>query len=225
LNRKWIVIAGIVVVVAGLILLRPFDTQSVLELARWAEAAPGLAWPLYLITFILAVVLMLPGWVFMVAGGYLFGSIAGGLLAFIANLAGSIAAFYLAKTYARDWVQDRLASSDRFQGFDEAVERNGFTTILFARLAMLPNNLLNYSCGLTQMRLRDFVLGTSLGCLPILVANVLIGASTMDLFTDMAENGLQAQKPPFGLLMLIIAAVAIILVLKKIVSRRLAKAE
>ncbi len=187
-KRKIIIAVAVLAAVAAVIAFMPDGRELLLSAAMWAESAPELAWPLFLVSLAVAVVMMLPGWPFMVAGGYLFGTLTGGLLAFVANLAGSIAAFLLAKTYARRWIKDKIDHSPRFNGFDEAVTRNGFQSIMFARLALLPNNILNYACGVTGMRLRDFVLGTAVGCLPILITNVLIGSSTKDLFTTMADG-------------------------------------
>ncbi len=224
MKRRILITIGILAAIAVAVLLAPDRWESLLAVAEWAEAEPHLAWPVFLIAFVAAVVMMFPGWLFMVVGGYLFGMLIGGLLSFIANLAGSVVAFFLAKTYARHWVEAKLATSPRFQDFDAAVERNGFGTILFARLALLPNNLLNYASGLTGMRLGDFVFGTALGSLPILIANVLIGASTMDLFTTMADGELEAARPPGKLLVAIIAGLALIVILARSLRRRLVRA-
>jgi uncharacterized membrane protein YdjX (TVP38/TMEM64 family) len=175
--------------------------------------------------FALAVVAMFPGWLFMVAGGYLFGAATGGLLAFVANLLGSVAAFFLARTYARQWVRQKLDHSLRFNGFDRAVARNGVYTVMFARLALLPNNLINYACGVSAMGLRDFVIGTSIGCLPILAVNVLIGASTKDLFTAIEEGSFERPQLPLGLFGAIIAILILVLFLAKRYGPRLADTE
>lgn len=207
------------------IVMLPTGREQLLAAAHWAESAPELAWPVFLLAFVLAVVAMIPGWLFMVAGGYLFGAVTGGLLAFVANLLGSVAAFFLARTYARQWVKQRLDHSPRFSGFDNAVARNGVYTVMFARLALLPNNLINYACGISGMGLRHFVIGTSIGCLPILVVNVLIGASTNDLFTAIDEGGLEKPQLPLGLLGAIIAILILTLFLAKRFGPRLADPE
>lgn len=197
------------------IVILPTGSEQLLVAAHWAESAPVLAWPVFLLAFMLAVVAMIPGWLFMVAGGYLFGAVTGGLLAFVANLLGSVAAFFLARTYARQWVKQRLDHSPRFSGFDNAVARNGVYTVMFARLALLPNNLINYACGISGMGLRDFVIGTSIGCLPILIVNVLIGAGTKDLLTAIEEGDLEKPQLPLGLLGAIIAILILTLLLAK----------
>jgi uncharacterized membrane protein YdjX (TVP38/TMEM64 family) len=225
MKRKITVAVLLLAIAIVTIMMLPTGREQLLATARWAESAPELAWPVFLLTFVLAVVAMIPGWLFMVAGGYLFGSVTGGLLAFVANLLGSVAAFFLARTYARQWVKQKLDHSHRFNGFDNAVARNGVYTVMFARLALLPNNLINYACGVSAMGLRDFVIGTSIGCLPILVANVLIGASTKDLFTAIEEGGLEKPQLPLALFGAIIAVVILAVFLAKRFGPRLAGPE
>ena len=221
MKKKVMMTAAALAIAAALIAWLPGQREQMLDLANWARSSPELAWPLFLISFVVAVVIMIPGWIFMVVAGYLFGGLTGGLLAFGANLTGSVAAFYLAKTYARQWIKDRIDHSPRFNGFDAAVSRNGFHTVMFARLALLPNNLINYACGVTGMGLRDFVLGTSIGCLPLVVANVMIGAGTLDLFTTIEGGGHDQERPRVVMFSVMIAALALIVILAKRYASRL----
>jgi uncharacterized membrane protein YdjX (TVP38/TMEM64 family) len=225
MKRKITVVVLLFAIAIVIIMMLPIGREQLLATVHWAEAAPELAWPVFVLTFVVSVVAMIPGGLFMVAGGYLFGPVTGGLLAFVANLLGSVAAFFLARTYARQWVKQKLDHSLRFRGFDNAVARNGVYTVMFARLALLPNNLINYACGVSAMGLRDFVIGTSIGCLPILVANVLIGASTKDLFTAIEQGGLEKPQLPLALFGAIIAMLILILFLAKRFGPRLADPE
>ncbi len=222
MKKKIAVAVLLLAIVIATIMMLPTGHEQLLAIVRWAESAPELAWPLFLLAFVLAVVAMFPGWLFMLAGGYLFGAVTGGLLAFVANLLGSVAAFFLARTYARQWVKQKLDHSVRFSGFDNAVARNGVYTVMFARLALLPNNLINYACGVSAISLRDFVIGTSIGCLPILVANVLLGASTKDLFTAIEGGGLEKPQLPLELFGAIIAILLLTIFLAKRFGPRLA---
>jgi uncharacterized membrane protein YdjX (TVP38/TMEM64 family) len=216
LKKKLAIALPLVAIAFAVVMFRPTIRTWLLAAASWAETSPELAWPIYIVVFALSIVLMLPGWVFMVAAGYLFGMLNGGVLAFVANLAGSIAAFYVARTFARDWVKGKIDHSPRFSGFDAAVSRRGLFTVMFARLALLPNNLINYACGVTGMRLRDFIIGTSIGVAPVLVTSVLVGASTMDLVSAVDGGGPGGQRSP----LLIVAAVVPIAVLVLLLARR-----
>ena len=216
MKKKLVMALPLVAIAIAVVVFRPTIRSWLLAAAGWAEVHPELAWPIYIVVFAVAIVLMLPGFIFMVAAGYLFGVLNGGLLAFGTNLVGSIAAFYVARTFARDWVKGRIDHSPRFSGFDAAVSRRGLFTVMFARLALLPNNLINYACGVTGMRLRDFIIGTSIGVLPILVTSVLIGASAMDLVTAVDGGGPGSQRSP----LLIVAAVVPIALLVLLLARR-----
>lgn len=218
MKKKLAIALPLAAIAIAVVVFRPTIRTWLLAAADWAETSPELAWPIYIVVFALAIVLMLPGWVFMVAAGYLFGILNGGVLAFVANLVGSIAAFYVARTFARNWVKEKIDHSPRFSGFDAAVSRRGLFTVMFARLALLPNNLINYACGVTGMRLRDFIIGTSIGVLPILVTSVLIGASTMDLVSAVDGGGPGGQRSP----LLIIAAIVPIALLVLLLARRYA---
>ena len=175
---------------AGLAAFVMLDLDDLLAVAEWAKSSPSTAWPPFIIVFALAVVVMVPGWLFMVAGGYLFGLAGGLVVSVVANLLGSIAAFVLAKRYVRDWVRARLGGTKKFSDFDAAAEKNGLYAVMIARLALLPNNFINYASGITAMGLRDFAIGTAVGGTPILVVNVLVGASAVDLMAalDSAES-------------------------------------
>ncbi|MDH3439244.1 MAG: TVP38/TMEM64 family protein [Gammaproteobacteria bacterium] len=222
LKRKLLIAAAGLAIITAFFLLVPDQRGLLFDAAAWAESAPERAWPLFVFCFAIAVIGMFPGWLFMVAGGYLFGAVMGGILSFVANLIGSVAAFYVAKTYARQWIKNRLDHSSKFHGFDRVVSRSGFQTVMFARLALLPNNLINYACGITGMRLRDFVLGTCIGVLPILIANVLIGASAMDLFVALEDGTFEGERPPIMVFVAIVAVVALAVLLAKRFGPRLA---
>ncbi|HJX14457.1 MAG TPA: VTT domain-containing protein, partial [Candidatus Deferrimicrobiaceae bacterium] len=52
---------------------------------------------------------------------------------------------------------------DRLKKYDEAIERNGFATVLYLRLIYFPFTPMNFGMGLTRVRFRDYVFGTGLG--------------------------------------------------------------
>jgi uncharacterized membrane protein YdjX (TVP38/TMEM64 family) len=222
MNRKIAALLLVAAIIAVVAFHAPAIRGWLLAAARWAETSPELAWPVYVIIFTLAIVLMMPGWIFMVAAGYLFGMVTGGVLAFAANLAGSVLAFYVARTFAREWVKEKIDHSPRFSGFDAAVSRRGLYTVMFARLALLPNNLINYACGVTGMGLRDFIIGTAIGVVPILAVNVLVGASTMDLVTALETGGPERKRSPFLVVGAIVLVIALVLGLARRYGSRLA---
>ena len=155
--------------------------EPLLAAAEWARLNPYVAAPLYLLVYVAALILMIPAWTLMLAGGYLFGTTAGMVIVVLANLAGSIATFILGRTIARRWVLRRARRAPRFRSLDRAFRRNGFLMITMARLALVPYNLLNYASGLTAVRLRDYAAGTVIGTLPLILLNIVVGSKATDI--------------------------------------------
>jgi uncharacterized membrane protein YdjX (TVP38/TMEM64 family) len=97
-------------------------------------------------------------------------------------------AFLLGRTIARDWITRRLGQDPRLAAIDAAVGQSGFKIVLLLRLSPLfPFNVLNYTLGLTRVRLRDFVLGSWIGMLPGTALYVYIGSlvtSASELASD-----------------------------------------
>jgi uncharacterized membrane protein YdjX (TVP38/TMEM64 family) len=62
--------------------------------------------------------------------------------------------------------------------YEEAIQQNGFLTVLFLRFVPLfPFNGLNFALGLTSIKARDYILGTLLGIIPGTFAYVFFGDS------------------------------------------------
>ena len=74
---------------------------------------------------------------------------------------GSSLAFLIGRYLGRDFAASIIG--DRLRRFDDAIERNGFATVLYLRLVYFPFTPMNFGMGLTKVRFRDYVLGTGLG--------------------------------------------------------------
>ena len=76
-------------------------------------------------------------------------------------MAGASAAFWIGRTLARDFAASRIG--DRLRRYDDAIERNGFATVLYLRLVYFPFTAMNFGMGLTKVRFWDYFWGTALG--------------------------------------------------------------
>ncbi|MEL7451059.1 MAG: VTT domain-containing protein [Pseudomonadota bacterium] len=177
-------------VVGGLVLLGGLATAvALLPVADWLQAAlnwaegnRSISWLVYLAMYVVASIIAFPTWILTIAGGYLFGAIGGVAAAAAGALAGSIATFLIARTIAYDWVHQRFASSPRFAAIDRAIGRKALVIVTLTRLSLvIPYNVLNYMYGLTAVRLRDYVLGTLVGMMPVLTLYVMVGRGARDL--------------------------------------------
>ncbi len=152
------------------------------RLQEWASGNPTLALPAVVTLVSIAILLMLPSSLFMMLSGFLFGVVQGFVVVWLATLLASTAAFLLARSWIRPLVHRRFASKPTFMAIDRAIRRKGFFVVLLTRLIVfLPFPALNYSHGLTDVRLRDYVMGTMIGMVPPICLFVYLGSLASDV--------------------------------------------
>jgi uncharacterized membrane protein YdjX (TVP38/TMEM64 family) len=76
-------------------------------------------------------------------------------------MAGASAAFWIGRTLGREFAASLIG--DRLRKYDDAIERNGFATVLYLRLVYFPFTAMNFGMGLTKVRFWDYFFGTGLG--------------------------------------------------------------
>lgn len=146
-----LVASGIVIA----ILLR--DQVSVESLAARVSALGWYAPLVFIASYAVATVFFMPGILFTLAGGALFGPVYGTLYNLVGATLGATLAFLAARYIAYDWVAER--TGNRLRQLMEGVEEEGWRFVAFARLVPLfPFNLLNYALGLTRLRLSHYVI-------------------------------------------------------------------
>ncbi len=143
-----------------------------LQVKTWGVWAPiG-----FMLIYNIATVLLIPGSILTLGSGVLFGIGWGSLYVLIAATLGAISAFLIGRYFARDWVDDKVQQMPKFQTIDRAIAREGLKIVFLLRLSPLfPFNLLNYALGITQVSLKDYVLG-SIGMIPGTILYVYIGS-------------------------------------------------
>jgi uncharacterized membrane protein YdjX (TVP38/TMEM64 family) len=107
--------------------------------------------------------LFVPGSILTGLGAAIFGAYWGFLYVWFGAMIGSGAAFYIGQTLGREFAASLIGN--RLEKYDEAIERNGFATVLYLRLIYFPFTALNFGMGLTRVRFRDYIFGTGLGIL------------------------------------------------------------
>lgn len=174
-----IVAAGVVLLPVRAYLAR--FLESVTELGIWGP-------PLVIAFYVIACLLFIPGSLVTLGIGFLFGVVRGTAIVSVGSTLGATAAFLAGRTLAWEWIERRIASGPRFRAVDRAVGRNGFKIVLLVRLSPLfPFNLTNYVFGLTEVRLRDYVLASWIGMLPGTVMYVYLGSAAKSL-ADLAAG-------------------------------------
>ena len=115
----------------------------------------------YVLVYAVGICLFIPGTLLTGLGAAIFGPYRGFLWAWIGAMIGSAGAFVIGRTLGREFAASLIG--DRLKKYDEAIERNGFATVLYLRLVYFPFTPMNFGMGLTRIRFRDYLVGTGLG--------------------------------------------------------------
>lgn len=137
-----------------------FDATSLdswlADLGFWAPVA-------HVLLFTVGTIVFLPGSLFALAGGALFGPVWGAALNLLGATIGASLAFLVARYLAGDWVARK--SGGQLKRLVDGVEKEGWRFVAFVRLVPLfPFNLTNYALGLTRIGFLPYVI-TSFICM------------------------------------------------------------
>jgi uncharacterized membrane protein YdjX (TVP38/TMEM64 family) len=139
--------------------IREFLTQQ--ALSRFLEEAGFWAPLIFMLVYAAGICLFVPGTLLTALGAAIFGAYWGFLYVWVGAMAGASAAFWIGRTLGREFAASLIG--DRLRKYDDAIERNGFATVLYLRLVYFPFTALNFGMGLTKVRFWDYFLGTGLG--------------------------------------------------------------
>jgi uncharacterized membrane protein YdjX (TVP38/TMEM64 family) len=139
--------------------LREFFTKE--ALGHFLKASGFWAPLLFILFYGAGICLFVPGTLLTGLGAAIFGGYWGFLYVWIGAMLGASAAFWIGRTLGREFAAFLIG--DRLKRYDDAIERNGFATVLYLRLVYFPFTMMNFGMGLTRVRFWDYFLGTALG--------------------------------------------------------------
>ncbi len=141
--------------------LSPQKIRTLLdEMGLWAPLA-------FIALYAVTAMVGLPGTIFTVIGGLLFGKWFGTLYNIIGATLGASGAFWISRMLARDAFYQKFAKQKWFIKFNEGLEKEGLYYMLFVRLVpIFPYNGLNFGAGLTKISFRNYFIGTAIGMIP-----------------------------------------------------------
>ncbi|SMC26881.1 Uncharacterized membrane protein YdjX, TVP38/TMEM64 family, SNARE-associated domain [Desulfacinum hydrothermale DSM 13146] len=187
--------------------LSPASLEGVLAAAgRWAPAV-------FVAFYAFGVCVFVPGTVLTGLGALIFGPYWGFVYVWLGAMLGASVAFWIGRTLGRDFAASLIG--DKLRRYDDAIERNGFATVLYLRLIYFPFTPMNFGMGLTKVRFVDYLAGTGLG---ILVGTFIFTFLIGTLKQIWAEGRWQDLATPrvLGAVALFVASFFIPLVVKKL---------
>jgi len=173
----------LIALIAGVWLFGLTDRLSWSGLARnqavlneWVATHPWLAPCTFVVAYTVSVALSLPQAALLtMAGGLLFGTMAGGALAVIGATTGAVLLFLIARSAVGGTMAARGGVA--LGKLREDLQRNGFAYLLAIRLIpVVPFWLVNLAAALCGMRLGQFAAATFIGIIPATFVIASIGA-------------------------------------------------
>lgn len=156
----------------------------------------------FMAAYAVAAVAFLPGLVFTIAGGVLFGPVFGTIYSLTGATAGALLAFLVARYAASDLVA--TYTGGRLKKLIVGVEREGWRFVAFTRLVpVFPFNLLNYALGLTRIGFMPYALATFICMAPGAFAYTWIGHAGAETVAG-GRSGINAILIALGLLAAVI---------------------
>lgn len=144
----------------------------------------------FVLAYLAVVSLSLPGATVMtVAGGFLFGTVFGGVLAIVAATLGAVAIFLIARTAFADALKRRAAPLVR--RMEEGFRADAFNYLLFLRLVpAFPFWAVNLAPALLGVKLGVFAAATLIGIIPGTFVFAAFGAGLGNVFAAGEEVSL-----------------------------------
>jgi uncharacterized membrane protein YdjX (TVP38/TMEM64 family) len=137
------------------------DYLTIEAMGRFMDRAGVWAPLVFLLVYAVGVCLFAPGTLLTGLGAAIFGAYWGFIYVWIGAMLGASSAFFIGRTLGRDFAASLIG--DRLKKYDDAIERNGFATVLYLRLVYFPFTPMNFGMGLTKVHFLDYVFGTGLG--------------------------------------------------------------
>ena len=202
--KSWQPLLFLIFLLAVIILLKFSGVADKLtDVREWINGLGIWAPVVFVLFYILAVVLALPGSAITIAGATLFGSVWGVVLVSIASTIGASICFLISRYLARDFILRKLAQNEKFLKLDRMAEEHGAIFVAITRLVpVFPFNVLNYGFGLTGVRFRTYAFWSWLCMLP--------GTILYVVGTDTLLRGISEGKIPWLLVSVLLLAAIIL---------------
>jgi uncharacterized membrane protein YdjX (TVP38/TMEM64 family) len=151
-------------IISAIILVRYTPVKDYLTaeaLGSFLQTAGIWAPVVFMVIYAAGVCFFIPGTLLTGLGAAIFGPYWGFVYVWFGAMAGASAAFVIGRTLGREFAAGLIGN--KLKKYDDAIERNGFATVLYLRLVYFPFTPMNFGMGLTKVRFWDYFMGTGLG--------------------------------------------------------------
>jgi uncharacterized membrane protein YdjX (TVP38/TMEM64 family) len=187
--RRWLIAVVVLLLVAsGAAGVWVFEGKINAQTVEAWVAGLGIWAPIgFVLLYGIATVAMVPGSIFDLAGGALFGPYFGSLIDLAGGTLGAALSFLVARYVAQEWVQVR--SGPRLQAVMRSVDADGWQFVAFVRLVpIFPYSVMNYLLGLTRIPFHHYLVATVVFMAPSTVVYTYAGHASRAAIAGDTDN-------------------------------------
>jgi uncharacterized membrane protein YdjX (TVP38/TMEM64 family) len=205
--------------------------EFIYQLLFWVvESFQAGGLPILFVAMILqALAIPIPSEFVLICGGAAFGLLAGWLVGALGSVVAAFIGFYISRKGGRS-VAMRFVGERGIEFADNWFNHWGVWAVLLGRIApFIPFDVISYSAGLTQMKLRSFIIPTVIGTFPRAFFYAFLGSYFSVTLTELIQyypevpQELEGTMLMFNIVLLtIVIVMASILIVYWFVTRRYA---
>ena len=156
------------------------ELVTIANMKQWMADAGAWGVVLFAVAFVVGELLQVPGLLFVSVGVISYGPVMGGVLSFMIAVVSVCFSFVIVRLVGgkalgemeTPWVKKVMARLDR----------RPIVTISLLRVVLIMAPQLNYALALTNVRFRDYLIGSVIGLLPPIAAFVVFFDAATSLF-------------------------------------------
>jgi uncharacterized membrane protein YdjX (TVP38/TMEM64 family) len=174
LSKSILILSLIGVAIAGLVLAKFEYFEQIMQLVQQAGIWGRVV---FIFAYAIATLLVLPSTAFNLAGGALYGLAEGMLLTSIAAVLSAIAGFILTRHFGSQYLKAQIPQMSEV---NQQLANTGLSYTFAARLLpLIPYGIVSFAAGLSEIKRRDYLLGTIAGTPIGLLPYVWLGSAGM----------------------------------------------
>lgn len=184
-GKHVVLLWGLVLALGLTISLVPALRDGVGALVSWLERSGPAGWAGFVVVYALATVMFVPRSLLNALGGWAFGALGAGGLAFLGSMIAAATGYALASRWS-----SRAGSTARAERAAAAIMANDTVrlTVLYRLSMVFPFALLNVTMGAYRAPRGRFLLGTALGIPPATFLQTWVGSLTRDV-SELVSGG------------------------------------
>ena len=164
-SKQKIRIAIFVVILAVLFYVKQFtpvgDQMTAENLRALIEPLGFVGVLLFILLFAVGTIIQVPGWLFYSTAFIIFGSLKGGMIAYVGSVTAVIMSFYFARAIGGKAL-DKI-KNQRIQNILAKMQENPVLIISLLRSFLWVSPPLNYALAFTNVSDRKYILGSTIG--------------------------------------------------------------